>query len=431
MIPSRLLVLLVCVPLALSLGAIAVPWLFLPALLIDGLLLLVSVVDVLSARAHPRVERDVDPVQAAGRPFEVKLRVSEDNGRPLRIRLTDDPPGEPLGLPLEFELPPDQTVELRYTLQVGNRGRHEFGPVTVRWGSPLGLWQIQRRLPVQTELRVYPNFGALRRFGVNTELWARRAPVRTRRRPGGENEFERLRPYVAGDPYRSIDWRATARRREFVTREFGQESNQNVIFLLDASRMMSARWGDLTGFDHALNAAVTMGQTALRHGDRVGMLVFDREVRVWLPPKGGARTGSRLIRGTYDVFPRLEEPDYAMALRHLSRHVRRRSLVVLLTTAIDDVNAEAAEAVVAALRGRHLTIAVWLRDTDLDETIRRPARDEADVWRRAAASELALWRERNLQRLRQRGALVVDCPHDALTPQLLDQYLEVKARRLL
>lgn len=431
MIPTRPLVLLSLVPLALALAAIATPWLFWPALAIDLLLVGVAGVDLASTRGDLQVRRHVDTVQAVGRPFEVRLVVREASGRPARLRLTDDPPGEASGLPVAIELGPGDEAEVRYTTEVGTRGRHAFGPVTVRRSSSLGLWERQRRLPVETELRVYPNFAALRRFGVDTELWARRAPVRSRRRPGGENEFERLRPYVSGDPYRHIDWRATARRREFVTREFGQESNQNVVFLVDSGRMMSARWGALTGFDHALNAAVTMGQTALRHGDRVGMLVFDREVRVWLPPRGGARTGSRLIRGTYDVFPRLEEPDYALALRHLSRHVRRRSLIVLLTAAVDEVNASAVEALVGALRNRHLTLAVWLRDTDLDEAITRPARDDADVWRRAAASELALWRERTLQGLRQRGALVVDCPPDALTPELLDRYLEIKARRLL
>lgn len=432
MIPSRLLVLLTLVPLGLALGAVAAPWLFWPALAIDLVLVAVAAIDLAGTRIDLEVERHVDTVQAVGRPFEVRLRLRDRTGRPGRARLTDDPPGEvAAGLPVDLALGPGEAAEVRYTAEVGTRGRHAFGPVTVRQASPLGLWERQRRLAVETELRVYPNFAALRRFGVDAELWARRAPVRSRRRPGGENEFERLRPYVSGDPYRHIDWRATARRREFVTREFGQESNQNVVFLLDAGRTMTARSGALTGFDHALNAAITMGQTALRHGDRVGILVFDREIRAWLPPRGGARTGSRLIRGTYDVFPRFEEPDYGLALRHLSRHVRRRSLVVLLTAAFDDVDASAAEALVAALRGRHLTLAVWLRDTDVDATLARPARDEVDVWRRAAAADLALWRERALQGLRQRGALVVDCPPDALTPELLDRYLEIKARRLL
>lgn len=431
MIPTRALVLLSVPPLLLSLLAVGAPAAILPMVALDVVLIGVALVDLALSGAQIEASREVAPVQAVGRPFEVTLRLVSRARRKLRVRLTDDAPGAMDGLPTSFALSPGEEREETYTAVVDGRGQHRFGPVTVRWGSPLGLWERQQRIPVESALRVYPDFQQLRAYGLDTTLAAQRMPVRVRRRPGGENEFERLRPYVPGDPYRHIDWKATARRREFTTREFGQESNQNVIFLLDAGRMMSARSGGLTAFDHALNAAMMMGQVALRHGDRVGLLAFDSAIRAWLPPKGGARSGSRLIRATYDVFPSLEEPDYGLAFRYLSQRVRRRSLVVLLTSVVDEVNAEMANATVAAMSGRHLTMSVWLRDTDVDELLEQPAAHPLDTWKRAAAAELAHWRERSLASLRARGPLVVDCAPGELTPALLGRYLEIKARRLL
>jgi uncharacterized protein (DUF58 family) len=255
--------------------------------------------------------------------------------------------------------------------------------------------------------------------------------VRVRRRPGGENEFERLRPYVPGDPYRHIDWRATARRGDFVSREYGQEVNQNLIFLLDTGRMMSAANGSLTSFDHALNAALMMAQVALRHGDRVGFLAFDHQIRAWLPPRGGTRSGGRLIRATYDLFPSLAEPDYAMAFRHLSKRVRRRSLVVLLTAVVDEPNAALSSALVRGLAGRHLPLCVWVRDGELTALAEGPAEKRSDAYVRAAAAEIVGWREKALANVRRSGALVVDSPPERLTPQLLSRYLEIKARRML
>jgi uncharacterized protein (DUF58 family) len=298
----------------------------------------------------------------------------------------------------------------------------------VRFRSPLGLFEAQRRVAVDTALRVYPDFRQLRHDGLRAREDEQRLPVRVRRRPGGENEFERLRPYVRGDSYRHIDWRATARRREPITREFGQESNQNVILLLDAGRMMSARAGDLSAFDHALNAALMVGQTALRHGDRVGLLAFDRDVRAWLPPRAGSQGGSRLIRGLYDVFPSDHEPDYALAFRHLATRVRRRSLVVLFTSVVDEVNGALARQLVGALARRHVPLCVWVRDPEVEALLHAPG---VDPYTRAAAAELAGWRERALEDLRHRGALVVDEDPAALTPNLLARYLEIKARRLL
>lgn len=431
MIPTRRLVAAAAVPLALALAAAWVPSLLWPILALDGLLVVVGLADALLNRGTVRADRSFDEVQVVGREFPVTVGVVGRTPRTLHLRLTDDAPGAAEGLPVAVRLRPGTRAELRYSARVGRRGEHAFGPVTVRWLSPLGLWERQVALTVPGAVRVYPSFAQLRGPGLRAREGRERVPLRARRRPGGENEFERLRPYAPGDSYRHVDWKATARRRELVSREYGQESNQNILFLLDGGRMMSARHGELTAFDHALNASLVMAQAALRRGDRVGMMVFDRQVRVWLSPRAGARSGARLIRGTYDVFPSWEEPDYALALRFLSQKVRRRSLVVLLTVVADEVNASLTEALVGAMARRHLPLCVWLRDPDLDALVADEPADREARYVQGAAAGLVDGRERALAAVQQRGALIVDSTPDQLTERLLSRYLEIKARRLL
>ncbi len=423
-------------PLLLSMVYVVQPAVLAPMVALDVLIALVLVVDLAMATGAVEAHREVAPVQSVGRAFPVRLVVRNAGRRALALDVTDEAPGSCDGMPVSGTVQPGRALDTSYEVTVDDRGRHTFGEVTARWSSPLGLWQRQRAVELPAELRVYPDFEPLRSGSLVARASDERVPVRVRRRPGGENEFQRLRPYVAGDPYRHIDWKATARRREFVTREFGQESNQNLIFMVDAGRMMSARLegaagGGLTAFDHALNAAVMMGQVALRHGDRVGLLTFDRKVRAWLPPKAGARHGASLIRQTYDLQPSLEEPDYAMAFRYLTGRVRRRSLVVLLTTVVDEVNADLATRVGHALAHRHLPLVVWLRDPEVDELVTAPPGDPRSAYHRGAAAELTAWRERSLLGLRRRGALVVDARPDELSMDLLSRYLEIKARRLL
>ncbi|MFK7927809.1 MAG: DUF58 domain-containing protein [Myxococcota bacterium] len=429
MIPTGRLVALAVVPMALGLMVLAMPWLTWPMVALDVVIVAVAAFDALLNRGKIIVERHFTSVQAVGRPFDVTVRIS--GNRSLACRVTDDAPGEREGLPGRVRLQKGHAVDLTYQLQVNTRGEHPFGAVYVRWASPLGLFERQVMVDVPGLVRVYPSFRQLRSWGLLAREDERRAPVRVKRRPGGENEFERLRPYVRGDSYRHIDWKATARRASLVTRDFGQESNQNVIFLIDAGRMMSSQGASMTAFDHALNAAVMMGQVALRHGDRVGMLVYDDQIRTWLPPKGGARAGSRLIRGTYDLFPSLREPDHAQALRWLAQHVRRRSLVVMLTSVVDDVNAATTQAIVGAMVGRHLPLVVWLRDEGLESLIDGPRSGAPDHYAAGAAAELLVRREAQLQALRQRGALVIDSSPEDVTPRLLSRYLEVKARQIL
>jgi len=423
-------------PLLLSMIYVVQPAVLAPMVALDLLLVVLLAGDLFLASGAVEAHREVLPVQSVGRAFPVRVTVRNAGARSLQLEVTDAAPGEASGLPVHAQVAPGRALDAMYEVVVGDRGRHLFGEVTVRWTSPLGLWQRQRSVDVADELRVYPDFEPLRSGSLVARASDERVPVRVRRRPGGESEFQRLRPYVAGDPYRHIDWKATARRREFVTREFGQESNQNLIFLIDAGRMMSARLegaagGGLTAFDHALNAAVMMGQVALRHGDRVGLLAFDRKVRAWLPPKAGARHGAALIRQTYDLQPSLDEPDYAMAFRYLTGRVRRRSLVVLLTTVVDEVNADLAARVGHALAHRHLPLVVWLRDPEVDDFVSAPPSDATAAYRRGAAAELTAWRERSLMGLRRRGALVVDARPEDLSMDLLSRYLEIKARQLL
>jgi uncharacterized protein (DUF58 family) len=419
------------VPLASSLLILLTPAALAPLVALDAVLVAVALLDLLAARPRVEVSRTFAAVQAVGRRFEVQLHLVNRSGGSVGLRCADDAPGRTDGLPAAAHLGPRSMADLAYGLVVDERGQHGFGDVTVRSRSPLGLWERQQSHPAPANVRVYPRFARARHRQTIGRLGEERIPVRARRRPGGENEFQRLRPYVAGDPYRHIDWKATARKRELVTREYGQESSQNLLLLLDCGRMMSARTGSLAAFDHALDAAMLLGQVALDRGDRVGLLAYDRSVRAWLPPRGGRSTVRRLIRATYDLRPGLEEPDHPLALRYLSERVRRRSLVVLLTAVQDEPTAELATTLVRALSSRHLAVAVWIRDTDLDRLVDGPAEGEAGPYVRGAAAELVAWRERALSALRRRGALVVDVSPEHLTPSLIHRYLEVKARRLL
>ena len=431
MIPTRLLVALAVVPVGIAIVAAFVPGLVAVMVAFDLLLFGLAGLDLLLTRGQLSASRSYAGLQSVGRSFPVELTIANTGKRSLELRVTDDAPGLAQGLPHALRLDGGRQALLKYETRVDRRGEHAFGPITVRFRSPLGLWERQQRLQVEGKVRVYPDFAQLRRYGLQARQDEQRLPVRVRRRAGGENEFERLRPYVPGDPYRHIDWRATARQGQFVSREYGQEVNQNLILMIDAGRMMSNKTGTLSAFDHALNAAIMLGQVALRHGDRVGLLAFDREIRAWIPPRGGARAGAGLIRGTYDVFPSLHAPDYALAFRHLATRVRRRSLVVLLTSVVDEPSAELVTQLVQALGGRHLPVCVWVKDTDVEALIDAPATSPMDTWARAATADYLSWREQSLRAMRKRGALVLDCAPEDTTPELLSRYLEIKARRLL
>ena len=148
--------------------------------------------------------------------------------------------------------------------------------------------------------------------------------VRAVRRPGGESEFARLREYTKDDEYRSIDWRATARRQKLVAREYQLESNQNVLFALDAGRMMTAESQGLSQFDHALNASLMLAHVASRTGDQVGLVGFADRIRAFVRPQGGKGATATLAPATSVPTHEVVSTSPSFARRRRTR-ARRRS----------------------------------------------------------------------------------------------------------
>ncbi len=422
-VPSLRLAACFIVPVFGALGTTVGWWSVTGVLIIDALLCAVALVDFVLAPTGVDVAREAPPTAIVGAPVPITVTVTAQRSGTLWVH--DAGTGVEPAVSLRARRGQPVAWSRRFT--PSRRGRVSLGPTTVRTPSPLGLWWWQNRLPTPAEIRVWPDFRALRRFTMRSPSHAAPAPVRTRRRPGGESEFERNRPYVAGDPYRTIDWKATARRREFVSREFQQESNQNLIFLLDAGRSAGVRVGDVSSFDHALNAAMMLGLVALKRGDRVGLCTFDDHIRSWVPPRGGVRSGARLVQSVVDLEPSEREPDWHRALRWVNQRVKRRSLILWMGRSLDDASAASLSAVATALGRRHVVVVAWIRDPELEAM----AVDRADPWTAAAASEILARRATALSELRRRGVTAIDCAHDQLTAEVIDTYLEVKARARL
>jgi uncharacterized protein (DUF58 family) len=334
-------------------------------------------------------------------------------------------------LPAAGEIPARGQLTLTYHVEPSVRGAYTLGAHHLRYRSPLGLWQRQIRVPASSLVRVYPDLKQLQAFDLLARDSREYALVRVSRLKGGESEFARLRDQVPDDEHRSIDWKATARRQRLTVREYQIESNQNVLFMLEAGRMMTGIEAGLSRFDHALNASLMLAHVASRTGDRVGVLGFDQNVRVFVAPVGGPSATRRLIQATYDLHPTLVEPDYERAFSYLSARVRSRALVILFSHVIDGTVGATLVRRVNALRGRHLPLVVLFRDTDIEALAEPGSRVAPDIYTKAAAAEILRNQRAVASDMRRAGALVLETDARNLTGKLVSRYLQLKARNLL
>jgi uncharacterized protein (DUF58 family) len=193
--------------------------------------------------------------------------------------------------------------------------------------------------------------------------------LRRTRRVGQDNEFERLRDYTVDDNYKHIDWRSTARRNKLTVKDFQTNQSQRVIFLIDSGRMMTNQSAGLSLLDHALNAMLMLSFVALRQGDAVGMVCFSDQIHSHVPVRGGMAQMNRLLHAAFDRFPQLVESRYDEAFLYLDSHCKKRSLVILITNVIDEVNARQIQQYLGVLAGRHLPLGVLLRDHRLFDAV--------------------------------------------------------------
>jgi uncharacterized protein (DUF58 family) len=434
--PHTPLVVALAAPCVLSLALLVDSRLLPVIFLIDLVIPLVAIADLftLPRKKAFAIERETTRVVSVQQNHRVTLHISNLSLRSRTGWIRDDIPQEFEPNPKEFvlRLAARSRVTVHYELKALRRGEFKLHQVNLRVRSLLGLWQRLLVYPQVSELHVYPDMKQLAEYAIlaRTDRLSLMG-VRRTRRAGLENDFERLRDYTLDDNYRYIDWRASARRLKLTVKDFQTSQSQRIIFLLDCGRLMTGESSGLSLLDHSLNAALLLSYVALRQGDAVGMIAFSDRVIKYVPPRGGMKQMNQLLHASFNRFPELIESRYDDAFLYLNTHCKKRSLVVLVTNVIDEVNAHQIESYLRNLVGRHLPLGVILRDHQLFDTADRDPTTDEHLYQAAAAAEILTWRHQVLRDLENRGVLTLDVFPEDMTAPLVNSYLEIKARHLL
>ena len=420
---------------ALLLAAAGAVVIFFPTLgswwqILAGLIVIVAIIDMIVCRATrtPTIERKTPGSLSLGSWSRIRILLQNDQGfSTVTVRVFDHYPSgfAVRDLPQEFSIARRHFAEMAYGLCPTERGQFEFPRCELLIRSPLGLWWRRVRVPVKTSIRVYPNYSTIAKLLLHeADNPLSMSGVRLRRRRGQGTEFEQLRDYRDGDSLRSIDWKATARMSRLISREYQDERDQQIVFMLDCGRRMLAKDGELSHFDHALNAMILLSYVALRHGDAVGVMTIGAERR-WLPPRKGMDSVNALLNHVYDVQPQPIEIDYISAATELSVKQRRRSLIIILTN-IREEDSDDLRAAMVLLRRRHLVVLASLRERALDTMIHKPIKRFSDALTYSANDHYMESRRESQDLLRATGVLVEDCLCEELPAAITNQYLSIK-----
>ena len=304
------------------------------------------------------------------------------------------------GLPQSMRIGMGQRGRIRYRLRPPRRGDFPIAGCAISLHSPLGLWAQGRSLPPAVTLRVFPNFAEISRYtllAASDQL--SQLGLRRLQRRGTGAEFHQLR-------------------------EYQDERDQRLLFLLDCGRRMRHRDGDRGHLDEALNALLLLAYVAVRQGDAVGLMTYGGPRR-WLAPRKDPDTVRHLLQQIYDVQPSLEASDPLGAAKELMQSVSRRALVVIITNSRDE-DQEGLEQAARLLRRRHLVVIADLRESVLDQALETQVEDLRGALRFHAVQGWLEARGSHQERLRHIGVHALDLLPAQLPITLVNRYFDIK-----
>lgn len=408
----------------------------------DVLALFGFVVDLLQLPKPLEIEtgRIWEHVPSLASPCDVTLTIRNFGKMAIRCTLIDETPSSVRKAPptLSLVVPAGKLATVAYSILPRERGDFRMGRTFARYQGKLGFAERWTLAETSQPVRVFPDLEEARQQALYL-VRSRQVEMekRRRRRHGQGREFESLRDYRQGDEFRDICWPATARRHQLTTRVFEIERSQAVWIVLDAGRLLRAEVRQeksdlpLAKLDYAVNAALSLAQVATQCGDRVGLLAYGRFIQQNVAAGRGALHLRNIVESLAQVHGEPFEADHSRAARVLLTEQNRRCLVIWITDFAETPTTPEVIEYAMQMTRRHLVVFAGMSQPDLTELAHRIPETADEMYRHAAALEIAQRRELLMRGLRQRGVFTFELVPGLLASSIVNQYLDIKERSLL
>ncbi|MGC4129300.1 MAG: DUF58 domain-containing protein [Bergeyella sp.] len=320
----------------------------------------------------------------------------------------------------------------QYLLEPKERGEYSFGNLNVYAFSVLGLVSRRFRFQKDVMLPCYPSFVHLRKY----ELMALQnefllGGIKKIRRLGHTMEFEQIKEYVQGDDIRTINWKATSKQNKLMVNQYQDEKSQRIYMLIDKGRTMQMPFNGLSLLDYSINSAMALSHIILKKGDRAGMMTFSKKTENKIPADHKSGQLRKISEALYNIQTNFYESDFNRLYQDVKFSINQRSLVLLFTNfeTLDAVNRQ-----MKFLRGiakNHLLIVVFFKNTELQKLISSNPETLQDVYDEIIAEKFEFEKKLIIQELRKYGIHTIYTLPENLNIDVINKYLEVKARGIL
>jgi uncharacterized protein (DUF58 family) len=411
------------------------PGLFDVARLLAAAFLITFFVDLallFARREGLSIQRQVPERFSNGDENRVTLLIKNQNNFRTSIRLVDELPMQlqARNWKQQIELTADTQTAFVYTVQPKERGTYEFGTINAEVKSPLGLAVRRYFFDQEQTVKVYPSFIQMRRFqimAVSNNM--QQTGVKRVRRLGHSLEFEQIKEYVRGDDYRTINWKATARRGDVMVNTFTDERSQPIYCVVNKGRVMKMPFEGMTLLDYAINASLVISNIALQKQDKAGLITFGKTLDTFLLADKKPTQVNAIMESLYRQQTDFGEPDFEKLFSAVRNRITHRSLLILFTNfeTVESLQRELPN--LKRLAHYHLLMVVFFENTELKQLTNQKAKTTEDIYIKTIADKFRNEKKLMVRELRANGILTLLTTPEQLSIKLLNKYLELKNRQ--
>lgn len=325
-----------------------------------------------------------------------------------------------------------QSHSFDYQVRPVERGEYHFGNLNMFVSSSLQMVARRYRFDAEQMVAVYPSYIQMRKYeflALSNRLTE--FGLKKIRRIGHTMEFEQIKNYVAGDDVRTINWKATAKRAQLMVNQYQDEKSQPIYSIIDTGRVMKMPFEELKLLDYAINSTLAFSNIALLKNDKAGMLTFSKKVEKIVAASNKRTHINTINEALYNIDTEYTDSDFGYLYATIKRKINQRSLVILYTN-FEHISALQRQLpYLKAISRQHLLVTVFFENTELDELITENVEDLQSIYHKTIAEKFAYEKRLIVKELEKRGVHAILTKPQNLTVNVINKYLEFKAKGLI
>ncbi|SDH98238.1 Uncharacterized conserved protein, DUF58 family, contains vWF domain [Chryseobacterium taeanense] len=364
----------------------------------------------------------------------VKIDIKNNYDFKIHVRIIDEIPFQfqKRDFLIEKEIERGKNTFFQYILEPKERGEYNFGSLNVYVSSLLGFVSKRFNFQKDANLASYPSFIHLRKYelmAIQSEFLL--GGIKKIRKLGHTMEFEQIKEYVPGDDIRTINWKATSKTNRLMVNQFQDEKSQRIFMLIDTGRTMKMPFKGLSLLDYSINATMALSHIILKKGDRAGMMTFSKKTENKIAAENKSGQLRKISEALYNIKTDFFESDFNRLYQDVKYSLNQRSLILLFTNfeTLDGLNRQ-----MKYLRGiakNHLLVVVFFKNSELQTLMHKNPESMQEIYDEIIAEKFEFEKKLIIQELRKYGIYTVYTLPENLNIDVINKYLEIKARGIL